>query len=55
MAVFSHADAEALTDNPLRQQWDDATAGLSGKDALNAWRRYWNKAHPDAVGSHLAA
>lgn len=54
-AVFSKRDAEALTDNPLRQQWDQATAGLSGKDALNAWRRYWNKAHPDAIGSHLAA
>lgn len=54
-AVFSHRDAEALTDSPLRQQWDDATAGLSGKDALNAWRRWWNKEHPDALGSHLAA
>jgi hypothetical protein len=53
--VYSHADAEALTDNPLRQDWDRVTAGLSGKDALNAWRRWWNKEHPDALGSHLAA
>jgi hypothetical protein len=55
MAVFSHSDAEALTDNPLRQQWDQVTRGLSGRDALNAWRRWWNSEHPDAMGSHLAA
>jgi hypothetical protein len=54
-AVFSHKDAEALEDNPLRQQWDRVTAGYGGKDAINAWRRWWNKEHPDALGSHLAA
>lgn len=55
MPRYSRQDAEALLDSPLRQDWDRVTAGLSGKDALNAWRRWWNKEHPDALGSHLAA
>jgi hypothetical protein len=54
-AVWSHSDAEALRNNELQQQWQEVTAGRSGKDALNAWRRWWNKEHPEAVGSHLAA
>lgn len=41
-AVFSKADAEAMKDNPLYQQWQQATKGKSGKDALRAWRQYWD-------------
>jgi hypothetical protein len=52
---YSEADAAILNDNPLRQQWQEVTAGYSGKAAINAWRRWWNKEHPDAVGAHLAA
>lgn len=42
MAVFSAQDAKALKDNPLAQQWREATKGYGGKDALNAWRRHWD-------------
>jgi hypothetical protein len=55
-AVFSAEDARLLRDaNPLQQQWQQVTAGLSGKNAINAWRRWWNEQNPGAVGSHLAA
>jgi hypothetical protein len=40
--VFSHADAQATRNNPLYQQWKQATKGTSGQDAVNAWRRYWD-------------
>lgn len=52
--VFSAQDAKALADNDLYRQWKQATAGHSGKDALNAWRRYWSSAHPDALGAKVA-
>jgi hypothetical protein len=47
-AVFSKNDARALRDNDLAAQWKQATRGLSGKDAMNAWRRYWDAQHPEA-------
>ena len=40
--VFSHADVKATRDNPLYQQWQQATKGLSGADALKAWRTHWD-------------
>jgi hypothetical protein len=40
--VFSHADAQATRNNPLYQQYKQATKGTSGQDAMNAWRRYWD-------------
>jgi hypothetical protein len=41
--VFSTQDAEALRDNDLYRQWKQVTKGLSGRDARNAWRRYWDQ------------
>jgi len=41
--VFSKEDAQALLDNGLYQEWKRVTRGYSGKDALNAWRRYWDQ------------
>lgn len=41
-AVFSREDAKALRNAPLAQEWQQATEGYSGKDALRAWRRYWD-------------
>ena len=40
--VYSREFAKASRDNPLYDQWKDVTEGLSGKDALNAWRRHWD-------------
>jgi len=51
MPVFSARDAEALAHNDLRRQWDQVTRGLSGKDALRAWRRYWESRNPGVLGS----
>lgn len=48
--VWTADDAAALRDNDLRRQWDEVTKGLSGRDARNAWRRYWDARHPDAPG-----
>jgi hypothetical protein len=43
MPVFSHADARATKNNPLYQQYKQATKGTSGgQGAVNAWRRYWD-------------
>lgn len=42
MAVFSRSAAKASHDNPLYQQWQQVTKGYGGRDALNAWRRYWD-------------
>ena len=40
---FSREDARAFHDNnPLAQQWKQATRGKSGKDALRAWRAHWD-------------
>jgi hypothetical protein len=49
--VFSWADARASKNNPLRRQWDQVTLGLSGKDAIRAWRRYWESQNPGVLGS----
>jgi hypothetical protein len=40
--AFSRADAQATRNNPLYKQYKQATKGTSGKDAVNAWRRYWD-------------
>ena len=40
--VFSRSAAKATHDNPLYQQWQQATKGYGGQDALNAWRRHWD-------------
>lgn len=42
-AVPLYADEEEPEDvDQLYDQWNKATAGLSGREALNAWRRYWD-------------
>lgn len=40
--VFSRADAKATRNNPLYQQYKQATKGTSGQSAVKAWRRYWD-------------
>ena|ERR1035441_1058414 len=40
--AFSKEDADAMKDNDLARQWKQATKGLSGADALKAWRQHWN-------------
>jgi hypothetical protein len=51
-AVFSENDAGFIAQNNLLQQeWKRVTKGHSGKYALRAWRRYWDKQHPDAPGA----
>jgi len=40
--LFSHEDVAATKDNPLYQQWKQATKGKSGPDALRAWRQHWD-------------
>jgi hypothetical protein len=41
--IFSRQDAQALLDDGLYQQWQQVTRGLHKKDALRAWRRYWDQ------------
>jgi hypothetical protein len=41
--AFTAKDIEALRDNGLYREWKQVTKGYSGKDALNAWRRYWDQ------------
>lgn len=41
-AVFSRDEAWLGHSEDLYQQWKQVTAGESGKDALRAWRRYWD-------------
>lgn len=53
--AFSAEDVKALRDNDLYQQWKQATRGYSGKNALNAWRRYWESTHPGVLGAPVAA
>jgi hypothetical protein len=48
---WSREDAKALRNGPLAQEWQQATAGYSGKDALRAWRRYWDAQHPSLLSS----
>jgi hypothetical protein len=42
--VFTKEDIKLLRDNDLYLEWQKVTKGYSGRDALNAWRRYWDKA-----------
>jgi hypothetical protein len=41
-AVWSRDEAWLGHSEDLYQQWKRETAGESGKDAIRAWRRYWN-------------
>jgi hypothetical protein len=41
--LFSKEDIKLMRDNDLYLQWQKVTQGYGGKDALNAWRRYWDK------------
>lgn len=45
-AVFSRDEAWLGNAEELQQQWDQATLGLSGKDALTAWRQHWEGRTP---------
>lgn len=54
-AVFSRADARALRDSDLYRQWQQATRGYGGQDAVRAWRRYWEQAHPGVLGAPQVA
>lgn len=38
--LYAHEDEPVEVDD-MFEQWQQATAGLSGREALNAWRRYW--------------
>jgi hypothetical protein len=50
--VFSENNAGFIAQNNLLQQeWKRVTRGHSGKYARRAWRRYWDKQHPDAPGA----
>lgn len=40
--VWSRDEAWLGHSEDLYQQWKRETAGHSGKDAIRAWRRYWN-------------
>jgi hypothetical protein len=41
--VFTKEDVKLLRDSDLALQWQQVTKGLSGGDARNAWRRYWDR------------
>lgn len=52
--VYSRDEAWLGHSEDLYQQWKRETAGESGKDAIRAWRRYWNnrdQTEGDAGGS----
>ena len=42
MPVFKKADARTPQSAALYDAWKRETKGLSGQDALRAWRRYWD-------------
>lgn len=53
-AVWSRDEAWLGHSEDLYQQWKRETAGESGKDAIRAWRRYWDgrdKSEGDTGGS----
>jgi hypothetical protein len=55
-AVWTESALGTLAQNQvLQQQWREVTKGYSGRNAINAWRRWWNAQHPDAVGTPRAA
>lgn len=37
----------------MQRLWKDVTAGLSGKDAISAWRKYWRSRQGEDVGTSL--
>lgn len=43
VCIFSEDDAKALTDKGLQAEWRRVTRGMSGAEARNAWRRYWDR------------
>lgn len=42
IALFTHDHPFQQHAEDLYDQWKRETAGESGKDAINAWRRYWD-------------
>lgn len=40
--AFRKEDVKALTNDEFYKLWQKVTHGYSGKNAINAWRRYWN-------------
>jgi hypothetical protein len=48
MPVWTKQQGAALGSADLYAQWQRVTAGLSGRDARNAWRRYWDHREPQA-------
>ncbi len=51
--LYEHEDEPAEVAD-LYQQWLDVTAGKSGKDAIGAWRRYWEGRGQDAPADEPA-
>lgn len=52
--VFSRDEAWLGHSKDLAEQWQQVTAGHSGKDAINVWRRHWEgqrAGEPDAAGA----
>jgi hypothetical protein len=47
--VFDKDTIKLLRDSDLALQWKKVTKGLSGRDARNAWRRWWDKAGREAA------
>lgn len=39
--LYAHEEEPEEVDQ-MYDEWNRATAGLSGREALNAWRRYWD-------------
>jgi len=52
--AFSKNQVARLFDNDLYRLWKKVTQGYSGKNAINAWRRYWDN-RPEAEQEALAA
>lgn len=52
--AFSRNQVARLFDNDLYRLWKKITAGYSGKNAINAWRRYWDN-RPGQEEEALAA
>ena len=49
VAVFKRGEAVPVLNETFRTLWDNSTKGYSGNDALNAFRRAYGQAFPDAL------
>jgi hypothetical protein len=49
--AFSKNQVARLFDNELYRQWKEVTRGYKGKDAINAWRRYWRSRDNSGTGT----